>query len=150
VLQPNAIVRMALEVQGALVKSISDPGNALHEKIREILIISRLLRKQDNTFTVARRYRWLTALGRLEEGLLGRMRQIHEAASEIHSRSRPLARPIQPTLRDIFFEIRQLEDEFTAVSLDLKAGIIAVDTDCICGKPGLSVVKRTSESNAAA
>lgn len=130
-LQPNSIVRMALKVEQALEKSISDPANALHAKIREILVVSRLLRKQNQTFTIARQHCWLRTLARLEESLLGRVRKIHESASEILSQSRSLTRPVQPTLRDLFFEIRQLEEEFSAVRLDLKAGIIAVDTDCI-------------------
>ncbi len=91
--------------------------------------MTRLLKKQHKILTLAREHHWQSASRQLHENLLVRVRELHEAASQIIFRRAPISRLYTLTLRDLCDEIRQLEEEFTSVSLDLKAGMISVDTD---------------------
>jgi hypothetical protein len=127
----QSMVRMATKVRRSLEPQVVDPHNALCSGIEDVLVAARLLKKQYRLMTVARRGNWSMAITRLQENLLGRLNQLHDAAGEILQRSRPQVRIGLPSLRDLYEELLQLQQEFNSLDLDLKAGVISVETEDI-------------------
>ena len=153
----KSMLRMAAKVRRALEPHISEPHNALCSGTQEILVTARLLRKQHRLLGVVRRSNWPAAIGRLQESLVGRINQLHEATGQIIHRGRPQASIRLPSLRDLYEELQQLHQEFTSVNLDLKAGVISVETENIelediylgafCIKLPLDQLTRRADSN---
>lgn len=124
----KSMIRMATKIRRALEPHVVDPANALRGQIEDILAAARHLKKLNRLLTVACKGDWSTAITRLQENLLGRIDQLHDAAGAVLQGVRPQARINLPSLRDLYEELKQLDQEFDSLDLDLKAGVISVNT----------------------
>ena len=73
--ETNLMLRMAGKLQRTLERHVTEPDDALQSAVQEILLISKVLKKQNKIFAISCRNRWLTASARMEESLVGRLRR---------------------------------------------------------------------------
>ena len=130
-LNPHTKVRMAAKVLSALENHLTSPESALQTAAEQVRADARLLKKPLKALALARRYRWSVASAHLQEAVISRLRQVHESAGYALEQVRSPSLIHSPTLRNVYEEISQLEDEFDNVKLNLKSGVISVETDAI-------------------
>ena len=73
---------------------------------------------------------WRLASIRLSQRLASVLRAVEVALNDLRERSQHIASSI-PSLRDLLAELRQLADEFGAVTIDTKRRFLAVTTDSL-------------------
>jgi hypothetical protein len=97
----QSMVRMATKVRRSLESQVVDPHDALCSGIEDVLVAARLLKKQYRLMTVARRGNWSMAITRLQENLLGRLNQLHDAAGDRRRFAVPLERSFVKIIKRI-------------------------------------------------
>jgi len=128
---PKSMIRMAGKVQEVLENRSIERDRTLQAAVDEILLVSRLVKKQRKAFQCAQFHAWSCSAASVEETIISRVKQLHESASELLNHTRSRSRLPIPSLREMYEELVQLEAEFTAATLDLKAGVISVETEPI-------------------
>jgi len=124
-------LRMAVKLQSCLERRQAAPDDPLHAAIKGALSYARTLEQQLHCHELARRRGWLSAAVLVQEQLTHQLRQLHRAVTDAVNQIHPVSALPQPTLRDLYDEIRQLSHEFSEVDLDIKAGVVMAVTEDI-------------------
>jgi hypothetical protein len=123
--------RMALKLQRCLERLQSAPDQPLDACIKVPVSYARLLGEQLQRLQLARQRGWTSAIQFAREELSQRFRLLQNSMAVAAGQINRVSDLPRPTLNDLYEEICHLRREFSEVDLDIKAGVIAAQTDDI-------------------
>jgi len=122
----DSLVRAALRIAGNLNQTNEHHGGHGPPDAAALLEACDAVRDRCRHLSRARYRGWRLAERRLREELLRDCRELQSAATQLLSRS---SQSHRPGPLEVLGELRQLHEEFEAVELDLKEGVLSATTE---------------------
>jgi len=128
----DPLLRPAIWLQGCHYHDcLTRPDKGRDGALDAVLYHAQLLAQHLGACRKARSRGWQTAVMQMDARITEDLRQLQYATTEAQTQSRgPTVLP-QPTLRDLYQELLQLQQEFLKVSIEPKQHLLAVATDSI-------------------
>jgi hypothetical protein len=131
----DPFLRMSIRLQNYLVQNSSASRRSLESVTKDLLDYVQRLQHQMELSCHARSHGWIAATARMEESARHELthlnRAVQQAIAEGAVQSPALQPTVQPTLRELRDDLRQLDQEFEQIKLDLRNRTISVVTEPI-------------------
>ena len=129
----DSLFRAARAIQHTLSCSAATIDTQLRGEMRSLLEYQVSVQQCWRRCELASSRHWRLAAAAEQERLMQLLPQAQYYMNSVlqYRRNAPSFRPAIPTLRDLLAELKQLQEEFEDVRIDIKKGVIAVRTDRI-------------------